>query len=223
MTEPRWQPGPARRRLDADTVDVWLVALDDAPADVLLDAEEQARAARFVRDEDRARWIAARSALRALLGAYAGVDPRALRFAEGPHGKPALAGGDDGLRFNLSHSADTALIAVARGREVGVDVELPRRAVDHVALARRVLTAEEADRIAAIEDAGAQERAFLRAWVRWEAVLKCRGTGIGGAGEAPEGPMPWVADLDVDAPAAAALAVDDGPVAVRTWRWPPGD
>lgn len=221
MMRSRWEPGPARPRLDAATVDVWLIALDDARANDSLSAEERERAARFVRDEDRDRWIAARTVLRALLGRYADADPRTLRFTAGPHGKPALANAADGLRFNLSHSADTALIAIAYDREVGVDVELPRRAVDHVALARRVLAADEANRIAAIEDPGERERAFLRAWVRWEAVLKCRGTGIGGAETAASDPPSWVTDLDVEPPAAAALAVEHGPVAVRTWRWSP--
>jgi 4'-phosphopantetheinyl transferase len=222
MTQPHWQPGPARPRL-AETVDVWLVALDHAPAESL-SAPERARAARFVRDDDRRRWIAARAALRTLLAAYADVDPRALSFVEGLHGKPALADEDgraNELRFNLSHSGDLALIAVALDREVGVDVELPRRAVDHVAIARRVLTADEADRIEAIEDAEQRERAFLRAWVRWEAILKCRGIGIGGADKPMTGPDPWVTELEIDPPAAAALAIEGGPLSVRCWRWPP--
>lgn len=225
MTEISWQPGPARPRLDAGTVDVWLVALDRAlPLDSLSEGERE-RAARFVRDEDGRRWAAARTALRLLLAGYAEADPHALRFKEGPHGKPALATdagvAASGLRFNLSHSGEVALIAVALDREVGVDVELPRRAVDHVAIARRILSAEEAERLAALGDPHERERAFLRAWVRWEAVLKCRGTGIGGAEDAPTGPDPWVAELLILPPAAAALAVEHGPCAVRCWSWAP--
>jgi 4'-phosphopantetheinyl transferase len=222
VTESHWQPGPASPRLDADTVDVWLVALDAAQPDALLSPQERKRAARFLREEDRRRWTAAHVALRALLGAYAGADPRALRFDAGPHGKPALAGGNDLPRFNLSHSGDVALIAVAHGREVGVDVELPRMTDRAAAIAQRTFGAAEAAQIAALppEQRGP---AFLRSWVRWEAVLKCRGTGIGGADEASAtGSEPWVVDLDVDPPAAAALAVERGPVAVLTWRWPLG-
>jgi len=226
MTRSRWEPGPAQPRLCVDTVDVWLIALDGAQPDDSLSAAERERAARFLRDEDRLRWTAARATLRALLALYVGADPRELCFAEGAHGKPALAARGDvrasELRFNLSHSGDVALVAVAHGREVGVDVELPRRAVDHVAIARRVLTAEEADRIAAIEDAGERERAFMQAWVRWEAVLKCHGTGIGGAVTPSSEPEPWVVTLDIAPPAAAALAVAGEPAAVRCWGWPPG-
>ena len=59
-------------------------------------------------------------------------------------------------------------------------------------------------------------------WVRWEAVLKCRGTGIGGAESEPAGGEdPWVRELGLDPPGAAALAVEGGPARVRCFRWPP--
>jgi phosphopantetheinyl transferase len=224
----QWQPGAMRPQLAADLVDVWRADLaaggDDLRA-LLSDAERE-RAVRFVRAEDGARWAHARGILRALLARYTGVDPRALRIAAGPYGKPQLAGeaGADAagevakLRFNLSHSGNTALIAVASGTEVGVDVELPRRSVDHVAIARRILGDEAAARLARLA-ASERQREFLRAWVRWEAVLKCRGTGIGGADDAPTGPEPWVAQLDVGPPAAAALAVEHGPCTVRCFQW----
>jgi 4'-phosphopantetheinyl transferase len=219
--ETRWRPGPVRPQLAAGAVDVWRADLAVGGEDLRasLSDRERERAARFVRSEDGVRWAHARKVLRVLLARYADADPRALRFAEGPHGKPQL---DDGpLRFNISHSGDVLLIAVAQDREIGVDVELPRRATDHVAIARRILGDEEAERLRAL-DPQQRERAFLRAWVRWEAVLKCRGTGIGGADDSPAGPDPWVCELDVDPPAAAAIAVEDGPCDVRCWRWPAG-
>lgn len=235
MTQTPWQPGPAAPRLRDRTVDVWRADLADAAAldaaHTPLSAAERERAARFVRAEDGRRWTAARGILRALLGAYAEADPRALRFAEGAHGKPALAAGvldpagggaaASRLRFNLSHSGDVALYAVALEREVGIDVELPRRAVDHVAIARRILGDAEAERLRGLGEEE-REREFLRAWVRWEAVLKCRGTGIGGAEIAPPaGEGPWVCELELVPPAAAALAVEGGAVDVRCWSWPP--
>ena len=189
---------------------------------VLLSEDERERAARYVRAEDGDRWAHARGILRAVLGRYADVDPRSLRFAQGPHGKPQAAAVGDvpaGLRFNLSHSGDVLLVAVALDREIGVDVELPRRATDHVEIARRILGDEEAERLAALDEP-TREREFLRAWVRWEAVLKCRGTGIGGADDPPTGPDPWVVELDIGPLAAAALAATDGPCSVRCWQWP---
>ena len=244
-------PAPDLPPLASAAVDVVRADLRGAHARerALLSDDERARAARFVRPGDGERWAAARGILRALLGAATGEDPRELRFALGEHGKPRLAGraGADGatqaaraaapdggplarVRFNLSHAGDVALYALTLDREVGVDVELPReREVDQVAIARRVLGDAEAQRLAAL-DPPQREREFLRLWVRWEAVIKCRGTGIGGAdapAAGPEagadavaaGPQPWVAELDVDPPAAAALAVAGGPATIRQHRW----
>jgi len=223
MTRTPWEPGPARPRLVAATVDVWCADLDEpavrAAAHDVLDADERARAARFAQPEAGARWAAARGVLRVLLAAHLDADPAAARLERGPHGKPRLAG-EARLRFNLSHSRGVALYALALDREVGVDVELPRRAVDHVAIARRAFGDAEAERLAALEPP-ARERAFLRAWVRWEAALKCRGSGIGGAEVPAEGPQPWIRELELDGPGAAALAVAVGPVEVRCRRWSP--
>jgi 4'-phosphopantetheinyl transferase len=230
---------PAVVRLDAGRVDVWRADLDGAGEGVveLLSAEERERAGRFVREEDGRRWARARGVLRVLLGRYLGADPGGLRFVVGEHGKPALEGGDGELRFNVSHSSGVALYAFARGREVGVDVELPRRAIDAVALAERTFGEAEAERLRML-DPPAREREFLRLWARHEAQLKCRGTGIGGADEsrapgeagvAPHGRAAsdlassaslWVVELDAGAEGgAAALAVEGSACELRRWEW----
>ena len=63
---------------------------------------------------------------------------------------------------------------------VGVDVEVARRPINEAALAARTFGPDEARRLAAL-DPVSREREFLRLWVRHEARLKCRGTGIGDA------------------------------------------
>ena len=93
--------------------------------DSILDDDERARAARFVFPHDGRRYVAAHAALRLVLAHYLDEDPRRLRFERGTHGKPRLAcrtAGD--YEINLSHSGGRALIAVARAREVGVDIEV---------------------------------------------------------------------------------------------------
>ena len=221
---PAWAPGPSRPRPAGDAVDVWRADLDAAGDEVAapLSDDERERAARFVRERDGARWAAAHGILRALLGRYLDADPRALRFVAGEHGKPALSDAQGGaaLRFNLSHSAGVALYALAAGREVGVDVELPHRPLDALALAQRVFGADEARRLEPL-DAPAREREFLRLWTRHEALVKCQGTGIArylrsGVGR----PAPWVLELDAPAPgAAAALALDGPPCELRCFDW----
>src|SRR4051812_30326992 len=78
-----------------------------------LSADERMRAARFIMDRDRKRFIASHGALRAALGAVTRCDPRTLQFQTGPRGKPYLCYPTDNLHFNLSHSGDRALIAIA--------------------------------------------------------------------------------------------------------------
>ena len=149
-------------------------------------------------------------ATRHVLAGYLGTAPGSIRIVAGPHGKPELAGGE--LSFNLSHSGDLALVAVARGRAVGVDVERvePRRDVS--ALAGRALDKTDAETVLALP-AAERPGAFHRAWARREAVAKCAGTGL--ATPPPAGAR-QVYDLEVGEGYAAALAVEGAaPVRVR--------
>lgn len=146
---------------------------------------------------------ASREALRRVLAEYLDVDPTAVELHRGEHGKPALADPVATLRFNLSHSGGIALIALARGREVGVDVERikPRRSLLH--LARRALGPAAAEEIRATAPAERLD-AFHRAWTRHEAVAKCHGTGL--RAPLPDAPAS-VVDLELAPGFAAALAV----------------
>ncbi|HEY2158143.1 MAG TPA: hypothetical protein VGH33_21115, partial [Isosphaeraceae bacterium] len=128
-------------------VHVWRVALDRAD-DMLarlgstLSDDERARGERFRSERDRARFLVSRAALRAILSRYAGRPAAALAFLAGPHGKPSLAGAG-AIEFNLSHSGDLALVAVAAGVRVGVDVEQLREMDDRDAIVRRFFSARE--------------------------------------------------------------------------------
>jgi len=126
----RW-PGAEHDRciaLTAGEVHLWRAPLN-VSADTLaslsraLDREEHDRARRFRFEHDRVRWMAARGWLRHLLAGYHGANPAELRFEQHASGKPRLGAPSQWLRFNVSHSADMAVFAVARSREVGVDLE----------------------------------------------------------------------------------------------------
>ena len=195
-----------------------------------LTGEERARAGRFLKLPDGVRWARARGVLRSLLGAYLDASPRTLVFTTGERGKPRLAGrpGRRPLCFNLSHSGTLALFAFARDA-VGVDVEVDRRPIDETALAARAFEPRTARTIAEL-DPRERRLAFLRAWARHEAVLKCRGADIldvrqarapcEGAGHArPDDP--WVGELAVEMSAGAALASAAAPRRLRCWTWAP--
>ncbi|MGB7437819.1 MAG: hypothetical protein WBW49_20565, partial [Candidatus Acidiferrum sp.] len=60
----------------------------------------------------------------------------------GPNGKPALSRKTDSLdsRFNLSHSHGLAMLAVALGREVGIDVERIRPGIADEGIKANIFT-----------------------------------------------------------------------------------
>lgn len=182
--DPAWAPPPPNLALANDDVHVWHVALDQ-PAWLhqrlvrTLGSDELRRAERFHFEQDRKRFIVAHGLLREILGRYAGIAPGQLQFAYGRYGKPALAAPrcELSLRFNLAHSDGLALIAVARGAEVGVDVERVRPIPDVEQIAERFFSAGEHAVLRALPP-GQKLEAFFNCWTRKEAYVKARGDGF---------------------------------------------
>lgn len=143
----------------------------------LLSPEEAARSRRLAIPAVRERFVLRHGILRETLGEMLGAAPADLHFTHGPDGKPALAGGDVG--FNLSKSGDGLLIAMARGATLGCDLEQLRPNAEAQAIAARWFSASERAGLASC-DGDAFDRAFLRLWVRKEALLKAVGTGLQG-------------------------------------------
>jgi 4'-phosphopantetheinyl transferase len=220
MRAPVPWPADPLPSLEPGSAQVFAAGLAGDPDRSVLSAEERARAARLAEDRLGRRWSRARAALRRILAAYAGADPAAVRIEQAPclrcgepHGKPYLAWPElDWLRFNVSHSADLALVAIAREREVGVDVEALREGRRIEGIAERSFTAAEADHLRSVA-AAERERAFYRLWARKEACLKATARGLGGALTeldtlALERSGGWeIEDLDVGDGYAAALAL----------------
>ena len=165
--------------LSDDEIHVWCVELDAAGevAELAagLSAEESERASGLLTGTHQRRFVVARGMLRQLLGLYLDQDPGAVAFSRGAHGKPFLQKG--GLHFNVSHTHELALYAIARNREVGIDVEWPRPQVAHEQIAARFFSLEEQEALAQVPDE-ARRAAFYNIWTRKEAYVKARGDGI---------------------------------------------
>ncbi len=189
-----WEQAPARPALAAGEVHVFRLRIAPRPAPSVLSPDERARADRFVFDRDRIQFAETRAALRRLLAGLLGRDPAAIAFAEGPHGKPRLAGPEgERLRFNVSHTGALALLAVALAREVGVDVERHRAETDVDELAAVVCEGGELAAFRALP-AGARRAAFYALWAGKEAVLKALGSGLAvSPRRLTLPPPPWVA------------------------------
>lgn len=147
---------------------------------LLLSNDEKERAQRFFFQRDRERFVAGRGVLRTLLGRYTRVRPEALHFSYSEYGKPFLEAQEnfENITFNISHSRDLALLGVARGRAIGVDIECSRPDVLDEDIAERFFSPHE---VAALHSLPRrqQEKAFFNCWTRKEAYLKARGEGLG--------------------------------------------
>lgn len=180
---PSWSEKPAGPKLSSGHVDVWRVRLD-APIEIIsassiLSSEELTHAGRFHFEKDRLHFARCRSVLRFLLSGYLKVPPAEILFEYQPSGKPELAAQQNlrQLRFNVSHSAGLAVIAVSAGQRIGIDIEKIRADVDITTLADRVFSAQER---AGLRDLPGYLRvpAFFACWTRKESFLKATGDGL---------------------------------------------
>lgn len=202
---------PRRLAPSAPGVTLWWCGLVRPPDELArlrrwLSAAESARAARFGTDGLRDRWIVGRASLRHLLGEALDVAPAAVAIVRGTRGRPELADRASGIDFNVSHTHDVALFAIARsanlGTRVGVDVERADRNVGADRLARKFLTDREQSTLAVLQP-GARQQLFLRYWTYKEAMSKATADGLVAPfrkldvelGESPRlgaGPSPYV-------------------------------
>lgn len=240
-----WGQAPARLHLGPRDVHVWRA--DIAPIrdridalHALLSQEERRKADRFRSGEDRERFVAGRGVLRSVLGDYLGLDPAALRFESGEHGKPALTGlpGGHAPTFNVSHSAGIVLIAVAAAVDVGVDVQWIRPDLDWERIAARFFSVGEVAALRALPRHRARE-AFFACWAHKEAYVKARGEGLQRsfdrftvtltpgtpaveitADDEPKVAAHWsLHTLEVGDGYAGALAVGTPGCRVQCWAW----
>jgi 4'-phosphopantetheinyl transferase len=157
-------------------VQVWRLRTERDPAAglAMLSVEERQRADRFRTDLLRARYVAAHAALRLLLGRTLDIPVDRLQFRQNAWGKPELTEG--ALRFNLSHSGPWAVVALARGIEVGVDVEVARHPPP-LEVAGIAYSAAERSVLAGLSGP-ALTAAFYAVWTRKEALSKGIGRGF---------------------------------------------
>lgn len=203
---------PSRER---GVVEVWRVCLSGLPEDVArlvptLSPSELDRANRFRFERDGRRFVAARGLLRLVLSYYLNTPPSELKFTSGEFGKPALAPPFDrsGTSFNVAHSGDLALFAVAHGRQVGVDVEGVKHNEELESVARHFFSAREFSSLRALPIT-ARARGFFDCWTRKEAYIKARGEGVS---------FPLERFSVSFTPAAATLEVEGEPGESSRWR-----
>ena len=199
----RWQRPPGQPlTLRSGAVHLWCADLDlpDSTRQQMnqwLSADEQERRDRKRFLPDQQRFTAARGILRSILSRYLHQLPQEIRFAYGERGKPYLAVNSAEtaanqiasqsvtpstnwpavpLFFNISHSHQLMLCAIADQPQIGIDVE-HLRAVPAMKLAERYFLPSEQQWLRRCSP-DQQERDFLILWTCKEAYLKATGVGI---------------------------------------------
>lgn len=232
--------------LAAGEVHVWMAFAEGcavAPQRFeMLDPTEREAAMRFRFDRHRPAYILAHAMLRDVLGRYLDRSARDIQIGRDSFGKPYLieAGSPALLHFNLSHSGEVVLAAVARDRSVGIDVEEIRPIDDLDSLVSAFFSPQEQAAILS-EQSPAREQAFFRCWTRKESYIKALGQGMSiplnsfdteiasgesgrllpGAAERPEVKAWWLTDLALPDGYAGALTVEEGVERLRSFRWQP--
>jgi 4'-phosphopantetheinyl transferase len=197
-------------------IHVWRIPLIGRPDAVVrlkgcLSPEELARCDGFHFATDQRRFIIRRAVLRQLLATHLATTPTDVQIKTGSQGKPFVPDQTDatGLRFNCSHSGDWALIALARGIELGVDLEQHRPLPDAEDVARNYFSPAEIRELAALPPA-LKTAGFYNGWARKEAFIKAIGLGL-------SFPLSgFTVSLSPDQP-AALLSVADDAEALKKW------
>lgn len=166
--------------MPAVPVDVEWIDLDAATPDLgywhdMLDDTERAEARRFRFERDRRHYIVRHGWLRELLSCRLERPPREIRFFRNSFGKPSLAEGN--LEFNLSFSAGKALCVIARGVELGCDLELRDPSLASDSIAERFFSLFERNCLSSLPTHQWLE-GFFNCWTRKEAYIKARGLGL---------------------------------------------
>lgn len=143
-----------------------------------LSGEDRHKVDRLVTSRLQKRATASRGTLRHLLGQYLDQDAGAIELMTGAQGKPHLAPESGrALSFNLSHTADEGILAVASEGTLGIDLERIRPEIDIERLSRRVFSPIEQDSFSAIPS-DQRRISFFHVWTCKEAFLKAHGGGL---------------------------------------------
>lgn len=167
-------------QLNDNELHVFCMPLTQAISDdryAVLNDEERGRAARFVVPLHQRRFIAAHVMMREVLAAFLQAAPDIITFEFNANNKPSLSGSfTNQLQFNLSHSEDLAVLAVARSGDIGIDIE-HISSDNKIDIAERFFSSSEITTLSTLPES-LQPAAFFQIWARKEAIIKAIGKGL---------------------------------------------
>lgn len=138
-----------------------------------LSDSEHRRANRYHFLKDKNRFIICRSLLKILLSEHIGLDINQIIIDVDANKKPYLSS-HPSVYFNVSHSVDYAIIAIAKN-PVGIDIEYINKEFNYNDVLPTVFHQIEMDEI---EISKEKHLSFYKLWTRKEAIVKAIGKGI---------------------------------------------
>jgi len=168
--------------LSDNKIHIYLIQFDlfdDQHCMQYLSEDERIRAEKLKIAEKKNQFVITRSVLRLLLSSSLGKSYQDIDFFYGEHGKPSIKESlnNKPIEFNISHSENYALIAIALGNRVGVDIEKINADIDHQSLSKRFFSENEKNDLIKCADE-LQLDSFYRVWCRKESFIKATGKGV---------------------------------------------
>ncbi|MGQ9847560.1 MAG: 4'-phosphopantetheinyl transferase family protein [Bacteroidales bacterium] len=134
---------------------------------------------RFVREQDRNRYVVTQYFLREFLSYYLKIDFDKVEISYSKSGKPYLNDKiNSNLKFNYSHSGDYIIYAFTSDDEIGVDIEEIKDIPELDELSRTHFSDEEQSIYFELKNPDRKKQLFYKIWTRKEALLKAAGSGI---------------------------------------------
>ena len=163
--------------LQSNRIDIWQYPLhiEYPKAQTLLNKEELDRAQRYHFDKHRRRFTIARAVQRLVLARYTAIPAQDLIFDQNQYGKPCLANMPE-LQFNLSHSGETALLAIGKDYAMGIDLEY-FAARPFEGIGSHMFSPSENHALKNAPDM-LKPLVFFHIWAQKEALIKAVGMGL---------------------------------------------
>ncbi len=177
LVKPDWKA--ATIYTDFKPIAVWRIQISAFIANLeelksLLQVHEIEKINRYQQENDRNQRIISKAVLRILLGRYTGINPKEIRFQADQHNKPFIENPFFKLSFNVSHSGNWILIAVA-DVSVGIDAERMDTSFTYQNMLPLSFSPQE---ISFIAHSAFPYQSFYELWTRKESLLKATGEGL---------------------------------------------
>ncbi|MEN0053847.1 MAG: 4'-phosphopantetheinyl transferase superfamily protein [Mucilaginibacter sp.] len=151
---------------------LWLPLVDNEKIISVLTPAEIARAVSYHQEADRSRFMKSRALVKLLIADYLDLDVADVVITTGTTQKPDIESCSKTLQYNISHSGDLTLAAIAYSA-VGVDVEKVDPDYQYEDVFNICFNRREIDFIGDTGYVG-----FYKLWTMKEAIVKFTGKGI---------------------------------------------